>query len=74
VPEIPAFSGEDYFTDKPLDCCYDKQQQASGPAIECRSRIVCVCVCVCARARVCVRLCVRMCVRVCVCAKLLPFS
>lgn len=27
-PEIPAFSGEDYFDDKPLGCCYTKEQQA----------------------------------------------
>jgi hypothetical protein len=26
--EIPAFSGEDYFTSKPLDCCNTKEQQA----------------------------------------------
>lgn len=24
---IPAFSGEDYFTSKPLDCCNTKAQQ-----------------------------------------------
>lgn len=28
-PELPAFNGEDYFNDKPIGCCYDKQQQAT---------------------------------------------
>jgi hypothetical protein len=27
-PEVPAFNGEDYFDDKPLGCCYTKEQQA----------------------------------------------
>ena len=26
-PDIPAFNGEDYFDDKPLGCCYSKEQQ-----------------------------------------------
>jgi len=27
-PELPSFNGEDYFDDKPLGCCYTKEQQA----------------------------------------------
>lgn len=27
-PEIPSFNGEDYFDDKPIGCCYTKEQQA----------------------------------------------
>ena len=26
-PELPAFSGEDYFDDKPIGCCYNQEQQ-----------------------------------------------
>ena len=26
-PELPAFSGEDYFDEKPIGCCYTKEQQ-----------------------------------------------
>lgn len=27
-PDVPAFNGEDYFDEKPIGCCYNKQQQA----------------------------------------------
>eukprot|EP00802_Teleaulax_amphioxeia_P023057 Tamp_23582.p1 GENE.Tamp_23582~~Tamp_23582.p1 ORF type:complete len:314 (+),score=79.69 Tamp_23582:3-944(+) len=27
-PEVPAFSGEDYFDEKQIGCCYSKEQQA----------------------------------------------